>query len=193
MRDAIALAALAVLLVGGQILRRRRRPAPTVSAARLPDGALVLRPPRRNGILMALSALIPAAILAVFTFHTWNLRRSGAAGAVAIAVTLVPVAVAAYLLARSGRACIVVHDTGLERVGVRRRRVVAWRSVAKLAFNPMNHWFFVTASDGSHLWLPADVPGMDEFARIALRRIPPAVLEHSGDALEVLEELAGAR
>lgn len=193
MRDAIAFAAFIVLMLGARVLFRRRRPAPASAAVRRADGALVLKPPRKNGVLMAISALVPAAILGAFTFHTWNVTRSGAAGVLGIATTLTAVAVAAYLLARAGRACVVVHDTGLESVGVRRRRVVTWKDVSKLAFNPMNHWFFVTVSDGSHLWLPADVPGMDQFARIALRRLPPAVLEADRDAREVLEELAGER
>jgi hypothetical protein len=191
MRDAIAFAAFIVLMLGARVLLRRRRPSPAAAAVRRADGALVLKPPRKNGVLMAISALVPAAILGAFTFQAWNVAKSGAV--LGIAATLTAVAVAAYLLARAGRACVVVHDTGLESVGVRRRRVVHWKDVSKLAFNPMNHWFFVTVSDGSHLWLPADVPGMDEFARIALRRLPPAVLEGDRDAREVLEELAEVR
>ena len=193
MRDAIAFAAFIVLMLGAQVLLRRRRPAPASGAVRRPDGALVLKPPRRNGVLMAIGAFVPAVIFGAFTFHTWNVARSGAAGVLGIAVTLASIAVAVYLLLRADRACVVVHDTGLESVGVQRRRTVAWKDVSKLAFNPMNHWFFVTVSDGSHLWLPADVPGMDEFARIALRRLPPAVLEADRDAREVLEELANLR
>ena len=101
-------------------------------------------------------------------------------------------AVAAYEFAYAARARVVVHDTGIERIGVARRRLVGWGSISKVAFNPMNHWFFMTVKDGSHLWLPADMTGMHEFARIALRRLPPAVLQADPLALEVFDELADA-
>ena len=150
-----------------------------------------IQPPRKNAIMLGMCALIPAAVLGALTFQTWVRGTTGAAGfAGGIVATLVPVAVAAWLFLRAARAHVLVHDTGIERVGVARRRLVGWNSISKVAFNPVNHWLFVTVSDGSHLWLPADVPGMGEFAKIALRRLPPAVLQADPDVREVLEELA---
>ncbi len=150
-----------------------------------------LQPPRKNAILMGVSALIPAGVLGAMMYQTWSLGRTGTAGLVGgIVATLVPVAAAAWLFARAARAHVLVHDTGIERVGVVRRRLVGWKSISKVTFNPANHWLFVTVSDGSHLWLPADVPGMAEFATIALRRLPPAVLQADPVVREVLEELA---
>ena len=101
-------------------------------------------------------------------------------------------AFAAYQFAYAFRARLIVHDTGIERIGVSRRRLIGWGSIAKIAFNPAQHWFFMTVSDGSHLWLPADITGMPEFAQIAVRRLPPAVLQADPVVREVLDELAGA-
>jgi hypothetical protein len=156
-----------------------------------PVEPIVIRPPRKNGILLGLAALVPAALFGALTLRSWNAGRTGAAGIVVGAlVTLVAILVAAYLVARALRARILVHETGLERVGVFRRHVVGWTRVAKIAFNPHHHWFFVTAGDGTRLWLPADVAGMGDVARLALRRLPPAVLQRDEVVREVLEELA---
>ena len=186
----IAVAVLAVVMLGGSfLLRRGRRVAP----GHLPStaGPLVIRPPRRNAVLFGITALIPAALLAAFTFSAWALGRTGAPGILAAAgSTGVVLAFAVYQFAYAWRARVVVHDTGIERIGVTRRRVIGWGSIAKMAFNPAQHWFFVTLSDGSHLWLPADVAGMPEFAQLAVRRLPPAVLQADPVVREVLDELA---
>jgi hypothetical protein len=188
----IAFVVLALLMILARALfrwsQRRTRPAHAPPTAR----PLVLRPPRRVAILFAISALVPAALLGALTFHVWALGRTGRAGlSGGVVATLLVVAFAAYQLAYAARARVVVRDTGLERVGVSRRRLVGWRSIAKISFNPVYCWFFVTVSDGSHLWLPADVAGMPEFARIALLRLPPAVLGADPLVGEVLNELAG--
>jgi hypothetical protein len=153
---------------------------------------LVIRPPRKNGVLSAIAALVPAALIAALTLRAWFGGRTSALGLVpGLVATALAVAGAAYLVLNAFRSRILVHDTGLERVSVFRRRVVGWTSVVKIAFNPHHHWFFVTASDGTRLWLPADVGRMDEFARIALRRLRPAVLDADPVVREVLDELAG--
>jgi hypothetical protein len=192
MRDAaIAFAALAAFMVAARYLLRPGRSRVVSRHVPRTDGPLVLRPPRRNAVMLGITALIPAGVLGSMTLRIWALGRTGLAGLLmGIVATLLPVAVAVYEFAYAARACVVVHDTGLERVGVARRRLVGWGSISKVAFNPVNHWFFVTVKDESHLWLPADVPGMGEFAGIALRRLPPAVFQADPVALEVLDELA---
>jgi hypothetical protein len=192
MRDIfISLAALAVVLIGGKLLMSRRRSRSTPLHVPSADGTFTLRPPRRNAFLLGVSALVPAAVLGLLTFQAWE---SGGFGLVAsTAATLVALGAAAYVFVSGGGSRLVVRETGLERVGVFRRRVVGWTSVAKIAFNPVQRWFFITASDGSHLWVPTDLAGIGSFASVALRRVRPVVFEGDGGAVrEVLEELADA-
>ncbi len=189
----IAVAVLAVLMLAGQlVLRRSRR---TVVPGHVPytGGPVVIRPPRKNAVMFGITALIPAALLGALTFRSWTLGRTGPPGLLlGVIATGAVLAFAVYQFAYAFRAQLVVHDTGIERVGVSRRRMVGWGSIAKISFNPAQHWFFVTVSDGSHLWLPADVTGMPEFAQIAVRRLPPAVLQADPVVREVLDELAAA-
>jgi hypothetical protein len=192
MRDAvIAFTVLAVLMLGGRFLFNRRRPASAPLHVPSADGAFTLMPPRRNGVLLGLTALIPAGVLGLVTFAAWQTGRMGfLPGVVA---TLLMVAVAAYLFASAVRSRLIVRDTGIERIGVVRHRLIGWTSIAKIAFNPLQHWFFLTMSDGSRLWLPADIAGMGDFATFALRRVRPDVLEKADPVVrEVLEELADA-
>ncbi len=189
----ISIVVLAVLMLGGKYLLRRGRQGRAPGHVARTGGPLVLRQPRRNGIMLGITALIPAGLLAALTLYWWRLGQTGTVGLVTGMVAAVLVlAFAAYQFAHAFRARLVVHDTGIERIGVSRRRLVGWGSISKIAFNPAQHWFFVTVSDGSHLWLPADVTGMPEFAQIAVRRIPAAVLRADPAVREVLDELATA-
>jgi hypothetical protein len=189
----IAVAALAVIMLGGNVLLRWGRREPSPAEAPVTDGPLVIRPPRRNAILFGITALIPAVLLGSVTLTWWRLGHMGAAGlATGVAASVLIAAFAVYQFASAARARMIVHDTGIERVGVFRRRVVGWSTIAKIDFNPAHHWFFLTLTDRSHLWLPADVGGMPEFATIARRRLPPAVLQADPLVREVLDDLAGA-
>ncbi len=188
----IAVAVLALVMLGGNFLVRwGRRGSGAVRAPRA-SGPLVLRPPRRNAIMFGITALIPAVLLGTLTLFWRRLGHVGTVGLLTgMAVTVLVAGFAAYQFAYALRARLVVHDTGIERIGVFRRSLVAWGAIAKLAYNPTHHWFFVTLSDRSHLWLPADIAGMPEFAQIAMRRLPPPVLEGDPVAREVLDDLAG--
>lgn len=188
----IAFVALAVLMLGGQYFLRRRHRRFTPLHVEPSDGAFILRPPLRNAIMLGITALIPGAVFGLVTVRTWQLGRTSTLGfAAGIIVTLVTVGVAVYFFASGFKKCLVVRDTGIERVGMFSRRVLGWTSIAKIGFNPLQHWFFVTAADGSHLWLPADLAGMGDFAVVALRRIPPTVLQSADPMVrEVLDELA---
>lgn len=188
----IAVAVLAVVMLGGGFLFRQMRREGRPGHAPVTGGALVIRPPRRNAILFGITALIPAVLLGSVTVTWWRLGHMSAAGVVTgVAASALIAAFAAYQFASAARARVIVHDTGLERVGVFRRRLVGWGTIAKIGFNPAHHWFFLTLADRSHLWLPADVAGMPEFAAIARRRLSPAVLEADPLVREVLDDLAG--
>jgi len=67
---------------------------------------------------------------------------------------------------------------------------VTWEEITRFAYNPVNHWFFITLVDGTHLWLWDDLNGIAGFARLALAQLPPASLWSDPDAREVLCELA---
>jgi hypothetical protein len=190
----IAVVVLGVLMFGGPWLLRRFRGG--ASPAHVPpiDGQIVLRPPRRNAIMFAITALIPTALVGSLTIRAWQFGKTSPVGiAGGAAVTLLALAGVVYLFASAARAHLVVHDTGIERIGVFRRQLVGWKRVARIAFNPANHWFVLTVAGGSHLWLPADLAGMGDFAVVALRRIPGPVLDAADPVVrEVLEELAAA-
>jgi hypothetical protein len=191
MRDAvIAFAVLAVLMIGGRFLLRRRAPGAVPLHVPAVDGTFTLMPPRRIAFMLGATALAPAAVLGVVTYQG---RHAGGLGFYAgIAATLLAVGVAAYLFASAARSRLVVRDTGIERFGVFRHRLMGWTSVAKIAFNPLEHWFFITMSDGSRLWVPSNIPGIGDFARLALRRVRPAVLDADGPMVrDVLSQLAG--
>ena len=189
----IAVAALAVIMLGGNLLVRWGRRGSVAHHAPVTGGPLVIRPPRRNAIMFGITALIPAVLLGSLTLTWWRLGHMRGPGLVTgIAASALIAGFAVFQFAHAGRARLVVHDTGIERVGVFRRRLVGWGTIVKIGFNPAHHWFFVTLADRSHLWLPADIPGMPEFAAIARRRLPPAVLEADPLVREVLEDLAGA-
>jgi hypothetical protein len=191
MREAlIALAVLGVVMVAGRVLLGRRRSGALPLHVPAVDGTFTLTPPRRIAVMLGVTALAPAVVLGVVTFQG---RQAGGVGVVAGAVaTLLALAGAAYLFAAAIRSRLVVRDTGIERVGVFRRRLIGWKSVARIVFNPAEHWFFITMSDGSRLWVPSAIPGIGDFARLALRRIRPEVLAADGPvARDVLEQLAG--
>jgi len=193
----IAFAGLAVLMLGGQyLLRRRRAAALNLSSAHVPliDGRLVLRPPRWNALMLGVTALFPAVLVASLTARARESGQTGTASLLAgVLLTLLVLLAAAYAFAYAVRAHIIVDDAGIERVGVFRRRLVEWESITKVAFNPAQHWFVMTVSNGSHLWLPADLAGMGDVAVLALRRLTPATLRDADPvAREVLDELADA-
>ena len=70
------------------------------------------------------------------------------------------------------------------------RRRYAWGDVVEVVYNPTGPWFFLTAADGSHLWLPDNLEGMGDLAQLALQRLPAPVLRENPHARQALEELA---
>jgi hypothetical protein len=179
------------VLVGGRYLFYRFQPAGRAHVART-AGALVLRRPRRIGVLLSVGALLPGLLFAALTLRVWTLGRAGVAGLLlGGAATLAAVGFSAHQLAAAFRQHLAVDERGIERVGVFTRRRIPWEAVARVAYNPRNRWFFLTARDGTHLWLDETLDGMGDFAAMALARFPPEALAADRVAREVLEELAG--
>jgi len=185
---AIAALLLIVLLVP-RLVRRVKVPARRRVAVR--GGVLVMRAPSRYGIALGISALIPASVLGAIAFRLVTGGQTGVLGLVEIGVaTLAAFAVAAHQFVAAFRQGFVVDEFGITRVGVLTRSRLRWGDVAKCVYNPLNHWFFVTAVDGSHLWVPVETHGIADFAGVALLRLPPAALQADDLAREALEELA---
>jgi hypothetical protein len=189
---AYALAAIAVIvLVGPRLVRRFKAPArPRVQVR---GGVVVMRAPRRYGIALGLSALVPAGILAAMTYRLVSGGRESAVGIVGIVLaTLAALAVALHQFVAAFRQGFVADEFGLTRVGVLTRRRLRWGEIAKVVYNPMNRWFFVTAADGARLWVPVETHGIADFAALALLRLPPEALRADELAREALEELAAS-
>ncbi|HET8538436.1 MAG TPA: PH domain-containing protein [Anaeromyxobacter sp.] len=191
MRDAlITFAVLAVLMFGGRFLVARRLSSAGPVHVRSTDGGFILRPPRRDAVLGGIALVLPAIMLGALTVRAWS--GGGASLAAPLVAALLAAFGAIYLFASAIRSRVIVRETGIERVGVFRRRLAGWTSVSKITFNPAHRWFFVTMSDRSHLWLRADVAGIGDFARVTLRRVAPAALAADPMARDVLEDLAAA-
>jgi hypothetical protein len=188
----LALAALGiVLLLGNRLLRRRGPPA----RAHVPrtDGVVVMRPPRRYGIALGISALFPAGVLAAIAVRALSAQETSVFDAVAVVVaTAAALAVAAHQFTAAFRSRFVVDEVGLTRVGVLGRRSVRWGDVSRVVFNPMNRWFFVTGAGGERVWVPVDLHGIGDFAAVALAKLPAAALRADELAREALEDLAAA-
>ncbi len=151
-------------------------------------GIAVLRLSRgRNAVLGAL-ALVPALLFAALPFA---MRASGVGGLVlANFVTLAAFGVSGYFFAAEVRKRIRVDDAAIERIGVFTRRRLAWGDVEKIAYNPTSRWFFIVGRNGARIWIYEAFEGIGDFAEVALRNLPPAVLAAGLYVREELEDLA---
>ncbi|HEY6002731.1 MAG TPA: PH domain-containing protein [Anaeromyxobacter sp.] len=186
----VTLAALGVVLFLGTLLFRRVR-TPGRPHVPLSGGVLVMRVPKRNGILLGVCALFPAALLAAIATGALDSRSGGWLGAVAsVLAAAAAAAVALHQFVSAFRSRFVVDEFGLSRIGVLTRRRIRWSEVARLAFNPVNRWFFITTADGTHLWIPIDANGIGDFAAVALARLPRSTLSADAFARDALRDLA---
>ncbi len=155
--------------------------------------AVVLRMPRGHHAILASIAIIPFGCIAVLAFSaSWapgsEANRWILGGIMAAAGALL----GGYLLALEARGNIRIDDFTIEKVGALRRRQSTWNDVAKLTYNPVNSWFFLTLASGSRVYVVEGMNGIADFAEIALRRLPPGVLAASPDAVEALRDLAAS-
>lgn len=175
------------LLVVTQYFIGRRPPLPAVRGA---DGAMVLRMRRWRYTSLSSLALAPAAIVTWIVLTLRPTPNDWAAVLLASGVVTTCAATGMWCLAAEFRACIRVGAAGLDWVGVLGHRMVAWAEITRFAYNPVNRWFFITLTDGTHLWLWDDLTGIGSFAEIALSHLPAASLRAEPDAREFLQELA---
>ena len=184
----LAAGIIALLLVTQHFIERREPGA----GFRTPDGGTVLRMRRGRYTSLSSLALAPAAIICwvVLTLHPTP--NDWAPMLLASALVTTFVSTGAWCLAAEFLARVRVNGAGLDWIGPLGHRPVAWGEISRFRYNPVNHWFFITLADGSHLWLWDDLTGIGFFAELALARLPPASLWGDAEARLVLEELAGA-
>jgi hypothetical protein len=174
------------LLLAWSSSRRRPRVGRT-------DGQVVLRMPRGHNLVMGVLAFLPFALLSGMSFAvTWapGAERGGLVLGVLLAV--VGLAGGTYFLLQELRGCIRLDDAGLTRVSAFGTRRVAWGEVARIDFNHVNHWFYMTLRGGGRVYVVEGLDGMRDFAEVALAHLPPSALEPSPLALEALQELANS-
>ncbi len=189
-RIVAGLIAMVVIMISIPILltwsqsRRRLRVERT-------GGAAVLRMPRGHWAILSTIAIIPFATISVFAFMAdWQRGTETSYRFMGVVMALAGIGWGGYLLALEARGGIRLDDTTIEKVGALRRRTLAWRDVAKITFNPVNNWFFLTGPGGQTIYFGEGLDGIATFAEMALRRLPPKVLEASPEAEEALQEFA---
>jgi hypothetical protein len=182
---ALVLVMLAIpLLLAWSSSRRRPRVGRT-------GGQVVLRMPRGHNLVLAALAFLPFAAIAALAFLvTWQPGSEGSGIVLGVVMSAAGLLGGGYFLLQELRGCIRLDEAGLTRVGSLGTRRVAWGDVARIDFNHVNHWFYMTLRTGGRVYVVEGLDGMRDFADVALAHLPKAVLEASPLAQEALQELA---
>jgi hypothetical protein len=154
-------------------------------------GVAELRMPRGHWAILASIAFLPfAAISGMALLVDWPAGAESNRWILGGVMGLAGLLGGGYLLALEVRGCLRLDEHGVEKVGALRRRRLAWSEVARLSFNPVNNWFFLTGLDDRTVYFAEGLDGIADFAEVALARLPRTVLQASPDATEALQELA---
>ncbi len=188
MKELALQASAVVIFVAAQALLSRYPRRLLIHAEYACGGTVLRMRPGRYACLAGLP-IVPTGLV-VWVVLTIA-RRPGEWFGLALAAVLATAGVAtmAWCIAAEFRERIHLDAQGIDWVGVLRRRRVPWARVSRIAYNRHHHWFFLTAADGTHLWLWDDLVGIADFAELALALLPPFVLLAAPDAKAVLEEL----
>ena len=189
-RIVLSLTWLVALMVAIPILlswsnsRQRRRVGRTA-------GALVLRMPRGHHAILAVIAILPFAALAAMAIAAnWAPGHALGRWVLGGIMGFVGLASGGYLFALEARAQIRVDDFSIEKHGAFTRKRAPWHDVAKLNYNPTNKWFFLTLASGGRVYVAEGMNGIEDFAELALQRLPSTVLAASPEAAEALKDIA---
>jgi hypothetical protein len=190
MKLVIGVVVLSIVMVGGRWVWLRSAAAATRPHVPAVAGVLVLRPPRRTGLMLGSMGVLPAALLGAMAFRAWasGVGRSGLATVAAAALLMA--ALSAHQLVAAFRQHVVVSEWGIEQVGVVLRRQVRWAQIASVAYNPLHHWFYFVTAERSRFWISEELNGIGDFAMVALKRLPREALAHDPFAREQLEDLS---
>lgn len=184
---AMAAVMLGVPLVLGRSARRRRLRVGTSG------GAVVMRMPRGHNAILGAMAVVPSAAFAVLALSVeWQPGSEANGWALAGFMGLLGGLAGGYLFALEARGCIRLDERSIEKVGALRSTRAPWSDVEKLSFNQVNRWFFLTLKGGAKIYVAEGLEGIADFAEMALRCLPPAVLAASPDVAEELRELAAS-
>jgi hypothetical protein len=158
------------------------------------DGVAELRMPRGHWAVLGVLALLPGtAISGLAVAVEWAPSAEVGRWVLAIVFAVAGLAAGGYLFGLEARGRLRFSETLVERCGVFSRLTASWSDVVKITFNPMNNWFFMTLASGRRVYVTEGASGLGDFAELALRHLPKAVLEASPEAVEALEDAASIR
>lgn len=158
------------------------------------DGVAELRMPRGHWAVLGVLALLPGtAISGLAVAVEWAPGAEVGRWVLAIVFAVAGLAAGGYLFGLEARGRLRFSETLVERCGVFSRLTASWTDVVKITFNPMNNWFFMTLASGRRVYVTEGASGLGDFAELALRHLPKAVLEASPEAVEALEDAASIR
>jgi hypothetical protein len=156
------------------------------------NGVAELRMPRGHWTILGVLALLPgAAITGLAVASDWAPGAETGRWVLAGFFAVAGLAAGGYLFGLEARGRLLFSDTTIEKFGVFTRLSARWSDVAKLTFNPMNNWFFMTLGNGQRIYVTEGSNGLGDFAELALAHLPRPVLEASPEAVEALEDAAG--
>lgn len=164
----------------------RRRPR----VARV-NGVAEVRMPRGHWTILGVLAFLPGgAITGLALAVDWAPGAETGRWVLAAFFAVAAVAASGYLFGLEARGRLLFSENTIEKVGVFTRLTARWTDVAKLTFNPMNNWFFMTLANGQRIYVTEGTNGLGDFGELALRHLPKPVLEASPEAVEALEDAA---
>lgn len=155
-----------------------------------PGGVAVLRMPRGHNAILASLAIAPCFLFASIALMVdWQKGAEANGPVLAAFMGLLGAVGGGYLLLLERRGCLRLDESGFERVGAIRRTRARWSDVVRLTYNPVNAWFFLTLRSGTRIYVNTALSGVVDFAELALRHLPDAVLAASPDAAQELREI----
>jgi hypothetical protein len=158
------------------------------------DGVAEVRMPRGHWTILGVLALLPgASITGLALAVEWAPGAEVGRWVLAIFFAVAGLAASGYLFGLEARGRLLLSETSIEKVGVFSRLTARWSEVVKLTFNPMNNWFFMTLATGQRVYVTEGSNGLGDFAELALRQLPRAVLDASPEAVEALEDAASIK
>jgi hypothetical protein len=156
------------------------------------NGVAELRMPRGHWAILGVLAFLPGAAITGFSVAVdWAPGAVVGKWVMAALFAAAGLAASGYLFGLELRGRLLFSETTIERHGVFNKLTARWTDVAKITFNPMNNWFFLTLATGQRIYVTEGTDGLGDFGELALKCLPKPVLEASPEAVEALEDAAG--